>query len=141
MGFPRLSHVPMRLATGAVILDSGLNKRNADAETAAGLHGMAAGAYPFLADMDPQEFTKKLSRAEIALGTALMLPFVPTGLAALGLAAFSGGLTGMYLRTPALRKEGSIRPSQAGVPIVKDVWMLGIAAGLIVDVLTPRRLR
>ena len=141
MGFPRLRHIPLRLSTGLLILDSGLSKRGADAETAQGLHGMAVGAYPFLADMDmdPQEFVKQLSRAEIALGAALLLPMVPTWLVALGLTAFSGGLVGLYLRTPALHKEGSIRPNQGGLGIAKDVWMFGIGLNLVLDSLTPRR--
>lgn len=137
----RLSHIPLRLSTGAYILDSGLKKRDADEETAKGLHGMAANAYPFLADMDPQEFVKNLSRAEIALGAALLWPLAPTWMVALGLAGFSGGLVGMYLKTPALREEDSVRPNQKGVPIAKDIWMVGIAAALIIDVLTPSRRR
>lgn len=137
----RLRHVPVRLTTGLFILNSGLSKRHADAATAARLHGSAAGAYPFLADLDPQDFVRYLSRAEIALGAALLLPVVPTSLAALGLGGFSGGLVGMYLRTPALRLEGSLRPSPDGVAIAKDSWMLGIALGMLIDVLTPRRRR
>ena len=39
-------HVPVRLATGAFILDAGLKKRQADAETAKQLHGFASTAYP-----------------------------------------------------------------------------------------------
>lgn len=140
MGF-RLSHIPLRLSTGAYILDSGLKKRNADAETAAGLHGMAANAYPFLKDMDPQAFAKNLSRAEIALGAALLWPLAPTWLVSLGLAGFSGGLFGMYLKTPALREEDSVRPNQQGVPIAKDIWLVGIAAALLLDVVTPSRRR
>ncbi|MBO1751747.1 hypothetical protein J4G33_08030 [Actinotalea sp. BY-33] len=135
----RLAHLPGRLAAGALILDSGLNKRNADAETAAGLHGMAAGTYPEVADMDPQEFVKNLSRAEIALGTALLLPFVPTSVVAVALGAFSGGLLRMYLKTPGLTKEGSVRPTSDGLAIAKDVWLAGIAGSLLLDVLTPRR--
>lgn len=135
----RLRHLPIRVSTGLLILDSGLNKRGADAETAEGLHGMAVGAYPFLADLEPQQFVRMLSRAEIALGLALLLPFVPTFLVALALTGFSGGLVGMYLRTPALHKEGSIRPNQGGLAIAKDVWMLGGALSMVLDLLTPRR--
>lgn len=137
----RLRHVPPRLATGLFILNSGLSKRHADAETAARLHGSAAGAYPFLANVDPEVFARYLSKAEITLGAALLLPIVPTSVAALGLTGFSGGLVGMYLCTPALRQEGSLRPSPDGVAIAKDSWMLGIALGMLIDVLTPRRRR
>lgn len=135
----RLRHLPIRVSTGLLILDSGLNKRGADDETAAALHGMAAGAYPFLADVEPKEFVRQLSRAEIALGTALLVPFVPTALVAVALAVFSGGLVGMYLRTPAMHREGSLRPNQQGLAVAKDVWMLGGATSMILDLLTPRR--
>jgi uncharacterized membrane protein YkgB len=42
----------------------------------------------------------------------------------------------MYARTPAMHKPGSIWPSQAGVAVSKDVWMLGIGLGLVADGLT-----
>jgi hypothetical protein len=126
-------HIPARLATGAFILNSGLEKSQGDEQTAQMIHGMASGTYPFLGKMQPTQFLKALSTTEIVLGAALLLPVVPTIVAGVGLAAFSGGLLGLYLRTPGLRQEGSIRPSQQGVPIAKDVWMLGIAGGFIVD--------
>jgi hypothetical protein len=44
----------------------------------------------------------------------------------------------MYARTPALRKPGSIWPSQAGTGVSKDVWMLGIGLGLLVDAVAGR---
>ncbi|TQS40904.1 hypothetical protein [Cryptosporangium phraense] len=135
----RLSQLPPRLATGAYILNSGLSKRNADEEAAAGMHGMAAGTYPFLAGIEPKQFAKYLSTAEIALGTALLVPIVPAAVAGAGLAAFAGGLLGLYLKTPGLREEGSIRPTQAGTPIAKDVWMFGIGAGLVLESLTSRK--
>jgi hypothetical protein len=134
----RLSHLPPRLATGAFILNSGLAKRDPDDAAAAGMHGMAAGAYPFLADLEPKQFVKYLSTAEITLGAALLLPVVPAAVAGAGLAAFAGGLMGLYLKTPGLREEGSLKPTQAGTAIAKDVWMLGIGAGLLLDGLNGR---
>ncbi|XVQ14611.1 hypothetical protein ACQP1W_19390 [Spirillospora sp. CA-255316] len=129
----KLRHAPSRLATGAVILDSGLSKRDLDEETAAQLQGMAAGTYPFLKKLEPKTFGRLLSKAEITLGGALLLPVVPTALAAAGLAAFSAGLLGVYLRTPGIRRPGSLGPSQEGIPMAKDAWMLGIALGLLID--------
>ena len=55
-----------RVAAGAFILNSGLNKRGADEATAEGIHGMAAGTFSFLEDQDPAQFTRTLSTAEIA---------------------------------------------------------------------------
>jgi hypothetical protein len=134
-------HVPPRIATGAFILNSGLSKRGADAEMAGLLHGMAKGAYPFLGKLEPQQFVKLLSAAEITLGTALLVPIVPSTLAGVGLAAFSGGLLGMYWRTPALHEPGSLKPTQAGIAIAKDSWMFGIAGGLVLEELLDRSRR
>ena len=135
----KLADMAPRVATGAFILNSGLSKRTADEGTAKGLHGMASGAYPVLGRLEPQQFAKLLSAGEITLGAALLAPVVPTALAGAGLAAFAGGLLGMYLRTPSLRKEGSLAPSQQGIAIAKDVWMLGIGVGFVVDALARRR--
>ena len=126
-------HIPARLATGAFILNSGLEKARGDEQTAQAVHGMARGTYPFLGKLEPTQFLKVLSTSEIVIGAALLLPVVPTLVAGAGLAAFSGGLLGLYLRTPGMRQDGSLKPTQQGTAIAKDVWMLGIAAGFIVD--------
>ncbi|MFJ8849751.1 hypothetical protein [Streptomyces sp. NPDC102437] len=123
--------VPPRLATGAFILNSGLGKLKADAETAEGLHGMACVAYPFLKKIEPERFTRLLAWSEIAVGGTLLAPFVPTRLAGLALTGFSGGLVGLYLRVPGLRESGSLRPTQNGIPMAKDFWMLGIGLGFL----------
>lgn len=128
----RISDIPLRLATGAFILNSGLSKRDADEETAQGLHGMAAGTYPFLKDVDPGTFVKLLSAGEIALGTALLVPLVPSRLAGAGLAAFGAGLVGLYLRTPGLRRPGTLLPTQDGTPIAKDSWLVGAGLALVI---------
>ncbi|MEV8453324.1 hypothetical protein AB0467_11190 [Streptomyces sp. NPDC052095] len=122
---------PPRLATGAFILNSGLGKLKADAETAQGLHGMACVAYPFLERIGPERFTRLLAWSEITVGTALLAPCVPTRLAGLALTGFSGGLVGLYLRVPGMREPGSLRPTQDGIPLAKDFWMLGIGLGFL----------
>jgi hypothetical protein len=131
-------HLPPRIAAGAFILNSGVGKLSADEETVAQLHGFATGAYPFLGKLKPRDFVRLLAASEIALGSALVLPIVPSAVAGAGLAAFSGGLLGLYARTPGMRKEGSPFPTQQGVPLAKDAWMMGIALGLIIDDLTDR---
>ncbi len=130
--------LPVRLATGAFILNSGLEKRSADAETAGNLHGFASGTYPALGKLDSATFVRALSTAEIALGAALLLPVVPTVVAGAGLTAFSAGLLGLYLKTPGMRREGSLRATPQGLPLSKDVWMLGAGLGLVIDALTRR---
>lgn len=128
-----------RVAAGAFILNSGLNKRRADEATAQGVHGMAAGTFTFLEDQDPVQFTRTLSTAEIALGTALLAPFVPTGVVALGLGAFSAGLVAMYLKTPGMTEKDGVRPTPQGTGLAKDVFLLGIAGGLLVDALSRKK--
>ena len=46
---------------------------------------------------------------------------------------FSSGLLGLYAMTPGLRKPGSILPTENGVAIAKDSWLLGIGLGLVID--------
>jgi hypothetical protein len=140
VGLPvKLADIAPRVATGAFILNSGLSKRTADEGTAKGLHGMASGAYPVLGKLEPQQFAKLLSTGEIALGVALLAPVVPTALAGAALTAFAGGLVGLYLRTPGMRKEGSLAPTQQGIGLAKDVWMLSIGVGFVLDALAHRR--
>ncbi|WP_356882412.1 hypothetical protein [Arthrobacter sp. YD2] len=129
----KLSHLPLRLTTGAFILNSGLNKRNLDAESAAGLQQMAANAFPQVQDLDAARFGKLLSNAEICVGLSLLLPFIPSRLAGLILGAFSGGMIRMYLKTPGMTEEDGIRPTAAGTGLAKDTWMAGIAAALLLD--------
>ena len=83
--------LPGRLATGAFILNAGVGKWSADEETAARLHGMAMGTFPFLAKLKP-----------------------------------------------GMRREHSMRPTGQGTALAKDVWMLAIGLGLVVDGLAQR---
>jgi len=137
----RAWHLPVRLASGLFILNSGLTKQEVDAEHAAMLHKRAAMAFPQFADMDPEQFAKLLSTAEIALGAALVaVPVVPSFLAGLGLLAFSGSLNRLYLKTPGARRESSLAPTQQGIPLAKDFWLTGIGAALVLDsIFAPRR--
>ena len=102
---------------------------------------LAAGTYPFLGKLDAKQFTGLLSTAEIAIGTALVLPVVPAWLAGAGLTAFALGTLGLYLRTPGMREEGSLRPTQQGIPLAKDAWMVGIGLALMVDEVAGRASR
>jgi hypothetical protein len=131
-------HVPVRLATGAFILNSGLSKRSVPEDKAAQLHGFATTAHPELKTLDPTTFAKLLSSSEIALGGALLFPAVPSWLAGAGLTAFSLGLMRLYLNGPGLRTEGSLRPTEQGIGIAKDSWLLGIGVALLLDSVTDR---
>lgn len=126
-------YLPQRLATGAYVLHSGLEKWHGSAQQADGIHGMAAGAYPFLRSLESRKFLKALSLGEMTVGSLLLLPVVPNRVAGIALTGFSGALLTMYLRTPGLHHPGSVWPTQQGVAVSKDVWMFGIGTGLVLD--------
>ena len=128
----KLRRAPLRIATGAFILNAGLTKLNADEGTAAALHGMSSGAYPVLKKVEPKVFIKVVAAGEIAVGATLLLPLVPAGLAGIVLTGFAGSLLGMYVRTPSLHDK-YLRPNQAGTAVAKDVWLLGSGVSLVVD--------
>lgn len=128
----KIRRAPLRLATGAFILNAGVGKLTVDEGTAQYLHGAGAAAYPVLKKVDPKLFAKILSATEIGVGVALLLPVVPAGLAGLALIGFSGALIGMYVRTPGMHDK-YLRPSQQGTALAKDVWMLGTGISLVVD--------
>ena len=132
----RPRQLPSRIAAGAFILNSGIGKLSADEETAAGVHGFAVGAYPFLSKVKPKDFVRILAISEVALGAALLIPVVPAALAGAGLTAFSGGLLGLYARTPGMHKGLIPFPTEQGITLAKDVFMAGIGLGLVIDGLT-----
>lgn len=132
-------HIPVRLATGAMILNSGLQKRSADEETAKGIHGFATTAYPEFEDTPPEKFVSILSAGEITVGTLLLVPVVPTAVAGMALTTFAGLLGRLYLNTPGMREEGSLQPTEQGTALAKDVWMLAIGTALTIDGVTDRK--
>lgn len=128
-----LRHVAPRLATGAFIPSSGLARRGADELDRRDRARAGEEHLSLLGKPESQEFIRLLSAGGIALGAALLLPVVPTALAGVGVTAFSAGLMGLYLRTPGMREEGSLRPTREGTALAKDTWMLGIGIGFVVD--------
>ena len=135
----RPRHVPSRVATGVFIVNSGIEKWNGGEEEAQSYHGMAVSAFPFLKGIEPAKFLRGLSITEIVVGSMLLAPFVNTAVAGVALTGFSGSLVTFYLRAPGMRKPNSIFPTQQGVPIFKDMWMLGIGLNLLSDVVEHRR--
>lgn len=128
-----LSTAILRAVPGAFILNSGIGKLGMDPQTAIHMQGMAVQGVPQLGKLTPEQFAKFLSYGEIAVGAALLLPFVPTKVAGLGLAVFSGSMVSMYLRTPGMTEADGVRPSQDGVAVAKDSWLLAIAAALVLS--------
>ncbi|TDC37129.1 hypothetical protein E1211_11440 [Micromonospora sp. 15K316] len=135
----KIPHVPLRASIGAFMLNSGLTKRGMEGEAAQATHSMAVGAIPQLQQIPPDRFAKLLSYSEVALGAALLAPFVPSTLVGLGLTAFGVGLMQLYVKTPGLRKPGTVLPTQAGIPFAKDFWLVGAGLTLVLDDLTHRK--
>ncbi len=130
----RMRQVPLRLAAGPFLLHAGADKlATEDEERAKRLHAFASATYPVLARVEPRVFVRLLGTAEVALGVALLVPIVRGRLAGLALSAFSAGLLGLYLRTPGMRRQGSLRPTAEGTALAKDVWLLGIGLALATD--------
>ena len=135
----KLAHLPLRVATGAYILNSGMSKQSLEGQAAEGLHGMSSDAIPPLKRIPPEQFAKILSTGEIALGAALLIPFVPSALVGAALAGFSAGLVQLYLKTPGMRQPGSLKPTQEGIGRAKDVWLVGAGLTLLLDGLPKRK--
>ncbi|MFD7834308.1 hypothetical protein [Streptomyces sp. NPDC059761] len=51
----------------------------------------------------------------------------------MALTVFTVGTLGLYLRTPGMRQEGSLRPTEQGIALAKDIWLLGIGVSLIAE--------
>lgn len=130
MGFS-ISNAALRLVSGAFILNAGVGKRQLGPDNAAGLQAAAAQAIPQVADLSPERFGKYLSYSEIGLGSLILAPFIPSRLAGLALAGFSGALLATYLKSPGMTEADGIRPTQAGTAMAKDFWLAGIAVALI----------
>ena len=132
-----LTQIPLRLATGAYILNSGIGKLGADEGTAQFLHGAAASTYPAVfKDMEPKKFARLLAASEIGVGAALLAPMVPATVAGAALTGFGASLVGMYLRTPSMTLDDGIRPSQEGTAVAKDVWLVGAGLTLLTQGIT-----
>lgn len=128
-----LAMLPIRVAAGAFILNSGIGKLELPEEGAAQLQKMGASGVPQLEKLTPKQFGTFISATEIGVGGALLTPFVPGWLAGGALLAFSGGLLNMYLKTPGMTQEDGVRPTQEGTAVAKDVFLAGIGATLILN--------
>ena len=126
---PNLAQYTARFLPGLFFLNSGMTKRNLDDETAAGMQGFASAGIPAVAKLDPATFGKALSAAEIATGAALV---VPNRVAGAALTAFGAGFMSMYLRAPGQKQEGSLAPTQEGLSLAKDSWLLGTGLSLLI---------
>ncbi|GAA2098529.1 MULTISPECIES: hypothetical protein [Brevibacterium] len=122
----------LRGASGATIFNAGVEKLGLSESSAGYLQSMAAKGFPVLAELDAQQFGKLLAAAEMAVGAALLAPFIPTRLAGLALGGFSAGMLTMYFRTEEFTKGDGIRPQGEGVSVSHNVWLAAIAAALVI---------
>ncbi|MCG7432135.1 hypothetical protein MHK71_06365 [Kocuria indica] len=129
----RISNAILRGVPGAFLLQSGYGKLGMDAESAEGLKQFASTGVPQFADWDSQTFTTFIAGTELALGTALLTPFVSKRLAGAGLLVFSAGLLSMYFRNSDMTQEDGIRPSEQGLTLSKDAFLAAIGAALVLQ--------
>jgi uncharacterized membrane protein YphA (DoxX/SURF4 family) len=129
----KASHFPLRVAIGAYFLNSGLSKWSLEGQAVESVHGMAVGAVPALNRVAPRTFARLLAGSEIVIGTAMLLPMVPSALVGAGLCGFAGGLLRLYWATPGMHAPGDPRPTQQGAALAKDVWLAGAGLTLILD--------
>ena len=129
----KISTALLRAVPGAFILNSGIGKLVLDEESAAGLQQMAANGVPMVENMTPAQFGKFLSYGEIAVGSALLLPFVPTRIAGAALTTFAAGLVANYFSIDAMTQDDGIRPSEDGTAVAKDTWLAAIGLALLIS--------
>ncbi|WKD58488.1 hypothetical protein [Corynebacterium caspium] len=124
----KLAAASLRGPIGAFILNSGIGKMGLKGEAAEGLQNFAATGVPAMKKMSPDTFAKFISGSEIGIGAALLCPLVPNKLAGVALATFGSGLLTMYFKNEGMTEKDGIRPTQDGMTLAKDSWL--VAAGL-----------
>src|SRR3954447_2061161 len=115
----KLRRAPLRIVTGAYIVNSGVSKLTADDDAAKTLHDTASGTYSFVGNMQPKMFARGLGVGEVAVGAAVLLPFVSPFVAGAALVGMSGALLNVYWNTPGMHREGSPLPTEQGMPFAK----------------------
>ena len=131
-----LRRAPLRLSTGAFVVNSGITTFNADIEASKKLQANAARLVPQVERMDPRTFAKMLAAGEVTLGAALILPVVPAAIAGLGLSAFAASLLAAQRPANGQHAEGMNEPPTQAAPTATDAWMLGAGLSLFLDALT-----
>src|SRR5699024_9137822 len=129
----KLSTALLRAVPGAFILNSGIGKLGMDEETAAGLQQMAANGVPMVENLTASQFGKFLSYGEIAVGSALLLPFVPTRIAGAGPTTFAVVLGSNFSSDDPRTKDAGVRPSEDGSAVARDTWLASIGLGLVLS--------
>ena len=127
----KLSNLFLRGISGAYIANSGVGKIGMPAEASAGVQQYAATGVPFVKAIPAEKFGTVLGAAEVGLGALMLAPFVPNRIAGAGMTAFSAGLLSLYFANPENTHEDGIRPTEEGLSLSKDFFMLAIGGGLL----------
>ncbi|WP_394282148.1 hypothetical protein [Corynebacterium sp.] len=123
--------IALRVIPGAYILNSGIGKLKLPEEASAGLHQAATSGISAIKNLPAKDFSKYLGGAEVGLGAALLAPFVSNKVAGAGLVAFGSGLLTMYFNNEENTESDGIRPSQQGLSLSKDSWLVALGLGLL----------
>jgi hypothetical protein len=125
----RAWQIPLRLVSGVYIVGSA--SATPTTRRRSTCSSPPAGAYPFLADIDPPAFARV---AVVLRGTAratLLVPRAAARAAGTGRLAFGVGLVGLCARRPGMRRPGSPSPIQQGLALSKDSWLAATGAALV----------
>lgn len=134
-----LSSVALRAIPGAFILNSGIGKIGMPAEASAGIQQFAASGVPAVKQIPSEKFGTVLGWSEAAVGGALLAPFVPNAVAGGALTTFAAGLLSLYFADPDNREDDGIRPSEQGLSLAKDSWLLAAGLALAATALDGKR--
>lgn len=126
-----LSSVALRAIPGLFILNSGVGKIGMPAEASAGTQEFAASGIPALKKLPADKFGSILGWSEAAVGGAMLAPFVSNRLAGIGVTALGAGLLTLYFNNEGNTKDDGIRPTDEGISLAKDSWLVAIGLGLI----------
>lgn len=126
-----LSSVALRAIPGLFILNSGVGKIGMPAEASAGTQEFAASGIPALKNLPADKFGSILGWSETAVGGAMLAPFVSNRMAGIGVTALGAGLLTLYFNNEGNTKEDGIRPTDDGISLAKDSWLVAIGLGLI----------
>jgi hypothetical protein len=139
---PGLWWLPIRVIFGGFFLHVALSHRELDEKGAKGLRGFAASGYPFLKKVPPLTFKWGMVASESAVAASLLVPGVPAAVGGAALTGFGTGLMGVYARTPMLRRSKlSARPSDLGLSMAKDSWMVAAGLAVLADAFSAGRRR
>lgn len=126
-----LTKAAFRVIPGAFFLSSGISKLKMDEEASAGLQQFAGTGMPFVEEVPAHQFGPVVGASEAIIGGALLALPIPNRLAGAMLTPFAIGLCSLYFADPANRQEDGITPTEQGMSLAKDSWLVALGLGLM----------